>query len=177
MILAILAGFLLLSSASFIQRRAKLRGAERRAVAAWSALTAALERADRAGEMFLGAWAGTRGSLDLEQVRAVRAAAENLRTATGPAAKGQAWKEYRRRLTPILENAAAEAAAGRLAAALGEQAGDVLDQLADVQRLGEAQYHATWYYNVLIRKSPDTRVVESLGLREREFFWRPERGP
>lgn len=158
MILAILAGFLVLSSVSFLWRRAKLRAAERRTDAAWARVEQALGDFDAELDRFLAARAATPG-WDPARGTAIAEAARALREAPGPQAKAVAFREVWRLAGPFAAGAD----------------GETLRQARDrVEKLGAEHWHTVWYYNVLIRKSPDTRVVESLGLRAREFFRPPD---
>ncbi len=167
------AGVLLLSALSFLRIRDRLHSFQDRAEREWRTLDGLLgEQGDvAAGLLLRGRAQLPAGSPVLDDLAQ---ATKTLAEAAMPVAKAVAYRDWWlavERLVRLVE----------ITEALKNDT-ELQKQLTRAQELNQAveaggkRYDkAAYQFNIQIRKNPDTRVVEGLGLKPREFFRPPEK--
>lgn len=165
-ILGICAGFVALSSLSFLNTRNALKSYGQATDADWTTLEAAL---GAQSEALAALEAEMRGHVEATVADEAGKARAALDAAVGPQAKAVAddalWRQAERLLylAANVGGATIDAAAARLR-----------DGHRQVETCAKRYNDTARQYEIKLRKNPDTRVVEGLRLKVREYFKAPE---
>jgi len=166
-ILAICVGFLGLSATSFLNTRSKLKRYEQATNAAWAVLETALRAQAEALGVLLADLRGRQEATDA--IEAAARARDALAQASGPQAQAVAYDQLWRQTEPLLS-----VAEGVADAKLGATITRLRDGHRQVEGCAQRYNDTARQYEIKLRKNPDSRVVEGLGLRAREYFKLPD---
>ena len=166
-ILGICVGFLALSAISFLNTRSNLKRYEQATNAAWAALESAVRsQAEAVGTLLADLRSRPEAA---DAMEAVVRARDALAQARGPQAEAVAYNQLWRQTEQLLS-----LAEGTNDAKLGATIARLRSGHRQVEECA-TRYNATArQYEIKLRKTPDSRVVEGLGLRAREYFKLPD---